>query len=110
MDAPLPPPIVAVAKSADCLCKPDCKCDPCKCVAAKKANGATVSKTADGYKVVLPDGRVHLFRGDDWTEKGMIAFAETYNAMPGPVNLGGMFAAPGFYPGNCPGGVCPVPR
>lgn len=108
MDSPLPPPIVAVAKSADCLCKPDCKCDPCKCVAAKKANGATVSKTADGYKVVLPDGRVHLFRGDDWTEKGMIAFAETYNAMPGPVNLGGMFAAPGFYPGNCPGGVCPV--
>ena len=108
MDAPLPPPIVAVAKSADCLCKPDCKCDPCKCVVAK-TSGATVSRTEDGYKVMLPDGRVHLFRGGDWTEKGMIAFAESYGAkpMPGPVNLGGMFAVPGFNP-NCQDGRCPL--
>jgi len=96
MDAPLPPPIVAV-RSTDCLCKPDCKCDPCKCVKAK-TTGATVTKTGDGFKVLLPGGRVHYFNGGDWTEKGMIAFAETYNAEP----------MPAFVPGPCPGGICPV--
>lgn len=96
MDAPLPPPIVAAAP--DCLCKPDCKCDPCKCVAPK------VTATGTSYTVKYKD-RTWTFTAAT-KEQADALVKELRKLADGGIPQ----SMPMFVPGNCPGGVCPVPR
>lgn len=94
MDAPLPPPIVAAAP--DCLCKPECKCDPCKCA------GPNVQAVGNEYSVTYKDRRWTFTASSreqaDALVKELRKLAD--GTIPQPM--------PAFVPGNCPGGLCPV--
>lgn len=98
MDAPLPPPIVS-AVAPDCLCKPECKCDPCKCA------GPKVQAVGSEYTVKYKD-RTWTFTASSREQADALVkeLRKLADGVPVPQPM------PMFVPGPCPGGLCPVPR